>query len=1763
MKKRVLSAFLAIIMLMTSAVVLTGSVGAASPFEGEEWYDQIDTVEVNREDPRSTFIPYADEETARENEASALTRDYSRSNYYKLLSGDDWSFKFAVNPAGRLTDPADNLSETGWDTTGWDTIKVPSNWQTIKDENGDFKYEKPIYTNQTYPWANYENVVLGANVVAPTVKNGVGHYQKTFTLPDGWENRNTFISFQGVESAFYLWVDGQKVGYAEDSYTADDFNITPYLDPNREEHTISVQVYRWSTGSYLENQDFIRLSGIFRDVYLYSKDSLELRDFFATTDIHFVTENGKETTEATGATLNLEAEVRNLGEAAQAGMKVEAMLYNSDGVAALDAPLVVNFTESLGKNQAVVASGSVEVDNPKLWFADDPNLYMMVLTLKDANGVTREVTARRIGFREVESKVYNENSQYQMMINNKRIVLRGVNRHETDYLEGRALSDETIINDLKQMKQYNINAIRTSHYPENTLTYDLADEFGIYMCDEVNVESHSGAFTSGSNRGIPSGYPIWNTAVLDRTKNMVERDKNHPSVVIWSLGNEATYSTYTMNDDYCFYLTTQWILERDPSRIRKYERDNRGTPGNREGSMVDIYSVQYPTVSWTESTTKTIKWPFIWSEYAHAMGNGLGNFDEYWDIVRNNPSAQGGFIWDYKDQSVNTKVINTISYKAIDEKTKTAATVVGSLENGLSGKALRGTLDIPVKSELNANSSALTLEAWVNPTAASGSHNTILSKGDSGYTLKINVQDSALEFFVDGYPKGTAMAELPDDLTDGTWKHIVGTCENGKLKVYYNGKILTLKNGSTEQSTSASAPLDSQNIQVGVGYTPGLSGRNFNGLIDSVGIYKCALSAAEIAAAYEAKTLSQAVTTEDVVYKMTFSDSEIVQESTGYPEVEYFGYGGDWGETRTDNDFCANGITYADGTPKPALTQVKKTHQEVSFYDVDVENGKVRIVNEFLNTDLNNYNINWTLKEDDAVLQSGTLENFSLAPLAETEVTLNFNDFTVKEGSDYILVFSVTQKTAPIWTAEENFEVAFEQFELNYAPEVSRPVIDVTNSEKLDVNDTEDAIEISGENFTASFNKGTGFLSNYTVNGTQIITDGPKPNYYKAPISNDTTSITNSKWAEYKNAADYMTVDPEDIIIDVKDKVVNIVVTGTLTSMNHATQTISYMVYANGDIVIDNTLTPNGTVGTLPRAGMRLKVADGFENLEYYGRGPVETYGDRKTGAKIGVYSSTVAEQAETKYVKPQNNGNRTDVRWMSLVNENGDGIMISTNDVMEASATNYIEEDMSNKRHWWMVPVQDEAIVTIDAKVRGLGNNSCAGDDTLPPYQVSGNTVINQCFRISPISAATDKMAESKKSNSSGYPIKNILIDGVAIENFNPNVLEYIDTKMIGVVDKVPQISVELLDPNATVEITQAATYPGSAIITATSAAGMTRVYTIRFERTNVLYASDMEWSLDRGGYFPNARDMCSCGESLGVYVDGEKTYFNKGLGMHAPATIEIDLEGKGVTRFQALVGVSADQTSTTANHIYVVYVDGKEAFRSPAMRARQNAVPVDVDVTGAKKITLYVDPNGIDGNDHAIWADAKFTIDAPTFEATLDASVYEGDLFDVTLKTSGEIGKLSLKNETGREVSKMITEKSQNEDGFYITKFQTAIGTPGEGRTITVYSNGVEIGQFTLDVLAKQIYSIIAPESAQRGERFNVEVTTASSLIKGKFVSEYGSSIGRTIVSRVKQGRKLVTNYELMIGTAGERTITFMADYDKQNNWPFSESFDITITQ
>ena len=584
-----------------------------------EWTNNPGIFQVNRERARSTFYRYDSVE-------QALAADKEDSSCYQLLNGDDWKFSWAVKPSERIAEKDADFNQADYDDSGWDDISVPRSWQTYVNEDGSFKYDPVIYSNQNYPWMNAEGKNYSQYKVgqAPEECNPVGTYRKTFTVDPSWEGREIFLNFEGVGSAMYLWVNGEYIGYSEDSFTRDEFDITDALDFSEgNENVITVEVYRWCDGSYIENQDMLRYSGIFRDVYMTAKEDTEIRDFTVTTDLDENYEN---------AELKAEVDLRNFSGEDKDGYEVKGYLYDAEGNLVTQEPL--SAAADFGEESETSVTLSGQITNPAKWTAEHPNLYTLVLVL-EKNGEQTEITSNRVGFREIEITDKGTNDA-RLRVNGQVVTLFGVNRHENDPDTGWYLTEEDMRKEIELMKSLNINAVRTSHYPNDPTFYELCDEYGIYVMDEANVESHNGR----SQYQVPGSLDGYVEAAEDRAANMVERDKNHPCVIMWSPGNETgTGDSLQAEIDY--------FHDNDDTHVVHYQgwNDNEG---------VDVYSNMYPTI---DSIKTNYTKPYIMCEYLHTMGNSGGGLTDYWEKIRSYGILQGGFVWDWVDQTFNTPLV--------------------------------------------------------------------------------------------------------------------------------------------------------------------------------------------------------------------------------------------------------------------------------------------------------------------------------------------------------------------------------------------------------------------------------------------------------------------------------------------------------------------------------------------------------------------------------------------------------------------------------------------------------------------------------------------------------------------------------------------------------------------------------------------------------------------------------------------------------------------------------------------------------------------------------------------------------------------------------------------------------------------------------------------------------------------------------------------------------------------------------------------------
>ena len=563
---------------MTRKVLICAlaSVGLTAFAQQPEWQDP-NVNAINRAAMHTNYFAY-------ESEQAALKGCRLASDNYMTLNGT-WKFNWVQNADQRPTD----FYKVDFNDKGWDNIQVPGVWEL----NG---YGDPIYVNVGYPWrSQYKN----NPPYVPTVNNHVGTYRKEIELPADWKGRQIMAHFGSVTSNMYLWVNGKFVGYSEDSKLEAEFDLTKYLRPGK--NIIAFQVFRWCDGTYLEDQDFFRYSGVGRDCYLYTRTANHIEDIRITPDLDAQYKDG---------TLQIDIQMKGKGT-------VDLKLLDKEGKEVTTAQV-----KGSGKQTA-----SMTVSNPAKWTAETPNLYTLVANLQE-NGKIIESIPVKVGFRKIELK------NGQILLNGQAVLFKGADRHEMDPDKGYVVSRERMIQDIKRMKELNINAVRTCHYPDNNLWYDLCDEYGIYVVAEANIESHG----MGYGDETLAKNPLFAKAHLERNQRNVQRGYNHPSIIFWSLGNEAGFGP---NFEACY----KWIKAEDKTRAVQYEQ-----AGTNE--YTDIFCPMYYSYESCENYSKgNIDKPLIQCEYAHAMGNSQGGFKEYWDLVRKYPKYQGGFIWDFVDQS--------------------------------------------------------------------------------------------------------------------------------------------------------------------------------------------------------------------------------------------------------------------------------------------------------------------------------------------------------------------------------------------------------------------------------------------------------------------------------------------------------------------------------------------------------------------------------------------------------------------------------------------------------------------------------------------------------------------------------------------------------------------------------------------------------------------------------------------------------------------------------------------------------------------------------------------------------------------------------------------------------------------------------------------------------------------------------------------------------------------------------------------------------
>ncbi len=1148
--------------------------GQPQPAVASDDWQTPQIVERNREPAHVTLVPYADE-------ATALEGDRTASPYFRLLNGE-WRFRVAPNPASA----PEGFCEPGYDTAGWDTIAVPGNWQLQNPGRG---YDVPMYCNVQYPFPiEHLPRVLEDN-------NPTGSYRRTFTVPEEWRARQIFLLFEGVDSAFHLWINGELVGYSQDSRLPAEFNITPFVRPG--ENTLAVRVYRWSDGSYLEDQDFWRLSGIFRDVYLFATPDVHLRDFWARTELD---------QDYRDATLRVRVKVRNYGARDVDGHTLTLALVDEENrritMPAADVAVRAGDEVVLELEQPVV--------NPRKWSAEQPNLYTLLLALKDRGDRVMEVERCSVGFRQVDIR------DGQVHINGVPAVFRGVNRHEHDPDTGHTVSLESMIQDIRLMKQFNINAVRTCHYPDDPRWYDLCDQYGLYLIDEANIESH-GVWDRLTKD------PEWKRAFMERGTRLVERDKNHPSVIIWSLGNESGYGPNHQ-------ALADWIHQHDPTRPVHYESATMTGvyQGPETAPEIDIVSVMYPRLDELVEMAQTPgeTRPFVMAEYAHAMGNSPGNLREYWDIIETYPRLQGGFVWDWVDQGIRQVT-----------------------PDGEEWFAYGGDFgDEP-------NDGSFCINGLVFPDRTI--HPAI-------WELKKVLQ-----------PVKVVPIDLPAGRVEVVNRHLFS--DLGGLDVVWklsaDGSVLQA--GQLPRMHTAAGgregitiPFAKPQLEPGIEYWLVLS---FTLAEDTPWAEKGHEVAWEqFKVPFDVPEALPLPTSEMPGLRLIESDAQAVVEGTGF-RLEF-----DKNEGMVAS-FRYRGHELIERGPRS------------SFWRAPTEN------------DLN------TWGDEKAALR---WREVGLDQLREKVTAVQVEGIAPQVVRIAVRSVSELREGAAL-------------------PEPARP---------------EEPWAMLGQYLGGLLDEEAlaALCSRLGVAYDEL--PGTHPRKFGALLRR--VLRENRETELLRETLGLL----QELGLSIPDPLEYVASSG-LFDFRPAPKPPArfdceyvYTIYGSGDVLIDTHVVPEAEVPFLPRIGLQMQLPTGYEQFTWYGRGPHETYVDRKEGAQVGVYSGTVDEQY-VPYIMPEENGNKTDVRWVALTSQDGIGLLASGGPWLEVSAHHYTTEDLTQAMHTYELVRRDEITLNLDYAQSGLGSASC-GPGRLGKYQLKPEEVRYR-VRLRPFSSAADSpMAISKQ---------------------------------------------------------------------------------------------------------------------------------------------------------------------------------------------------------------------------------------------------------------------------------------------------------------------------------------------------------------------------------------------------------------------------------
>lgn len=1223
------------LLLISNAFFCAFSQSVESPLN--DWENPA-VFEIGQNAPHAFHVPY---ETAME----AIRDMPQKCENYQLLNGQ-WKFKWVETPQ----QVPEDFWKPEFETGSWDEIKVPSNWQM-----------------EAYGHPKFRNIALSFENNPPQISdyyNPCGCYKRKFTILENWEDKEVMLRFEGIKSASYVWVNGQKVGYNQGGFEPAEFNITPFLEKG--ENDVAVQVMRFSDGSYLENQDMWRLSGIYRDVKLYAQPKTYIHDYYVVSDFDEDYKN---------ATLTVETVIQNRLPKAEAG-EVIVDVYDLEGRSILkDGALQKKFmVDSMGNSKVQL---STEVIDPPQWSAEFPHLFILLVQLKNSSGKVTEAFTQKIGFREVE---YTDNI---LTVNGVPVKLNGVNSHMHHPEHGQAVPLETLKQDLVLMKQHNINCVRTSHYPPTPEYLALADELGIYIVDEVGNEAHRNLQLSEN--------PQWAEMYRDRTSKLVYRDRNHPSVIIWSAGNESgrgqNINEVIKTGKAIDFSRPVWMYGGNT-----FASNAADVVGPRYWAPVD-----YKNLAQGKVLPANDRRASFMDEYLAATGNGMGGMDEYWEYIWKYPRLTGGAIWDWVSPGIKTPrwILPDLSPQ------KNHGQILGRpvFQQGVYGWGLEfsghddwvefyrhPSLDI---------TKHLTIDFWVKPSRIL-QPNVFIAKGAHGYGIQM-ADAQTLEFYVYTDKRVAATVKVDSGFYEN-WQHITGRYNGNNLQLFVNNKRIAnvaCRGSICDTPFPLCIGRNAETQDMGE-----QTGRMSKMVIDDVRVFNKAVNANNIEDEKDG-----------LVLHLNFEEDEKVGDFYAV------GLGG-----RT------YGVVWPDRRLQPEINQIKRSGQPVKVEALDIENGVLKVTNRHHFKNLNKLQGYWQIKVDGKTSQRGFF-NAELQAGESGEITIDYRRPLIQSTSECLLEVSFLLKEDTNW-AKKGHEIAWEQLRV---PTDFYFLDEEASNDKVNVSENESGISISGSNFSYKLDKKTGQLVSMKYKGAEYIEGGPALMVWRAPLANDI-----DPWGSNKYSTAYIapglgrsidnqlrTLGMRDLVpeveeyewLQIKDDEVILKMDVFANSSQKPIKGSKQRFYASaferketwkfradGSILLEQEIIPHGPMPEmLPKVGMQFLLPKSFNRVQWYGRGPFENYPDRKTGAKVGLYQST-ADSMYVPYLIPQDYGNRCDVRWLKIETEAGNGLLIKGNEPLNFSLHKYTTDNLSRAMYSCQLIEADNTILNVDYEVSGVG---------------------------------------------------------------------------------------------------------------------------------------------------------------------------------------------------------------------------------------------------------------------------------------------------------------------------------------------------------------------------------------------------------------------------------------------------------------------------